>query len=609
MERNCKWIAAAMVGSLWLVYAAGYAWSVGVPDTARDVFMAYRIRHGLEYPLEGPVLGIPHAVHFGPVWFYLLAAGLWIRDSWLALVLFEGFFCGLKFPLAYHCGGKLLGPRFGMLWAAALLLPNWSSLEPLVPFNPNAIGAACFAVLALALRCAEVSSKWWHVVLLGLAIGFAIHVHPTTFPVALLALAAYRWRRTGREIVATTVLLAGGAAALFVPYLVSQALSGWPDWQGARHYMSSQIGLGAIARLPELISGEVFWGPRIAAQYVAGWGESASLAIGAFVSILAALPFALVRLERHREVRGLLWTFAASGIALSAWVLLLRPGTPFYFTYVVMPALAGVIALGVHMAIRLSRPAPFAFGAALVALALGIGITAGAGMKSEAGGGEMHARVLDVKEGGAHAPFVDVWFPARHRQALGEMLCAGETVTSLHGVLAYVEDRSVGLDALFACGRIDNLVLGGAKAGRHWVGLTKRDWQTLGMAPDRWLGPVGIARVEPVALSPAVAIADGRRYFPREVSSAAAVKSNSSFPARADEAIVVSNFLWGYERLDRVSVTADGVPTTPSASSPVSSVYRVDAARRASVTWHLAMESTAPVADVVIVRFAITLPQ
>src|SRR5258705_8993078 len=168
MARNCKWIAAAMIGSLWLVYAAGYAWSVGVPDTARDIFMAYRIRHGLEYPLEGPVLGIPHAIHFGPVWFYLLALPLWIRDSWLSLVLFEGFLCGLKFPLAYHCGRKLLGREFGLLWAAALLLPGWSSMEPLVPFNPNAIGTACFAAFAVPLRCAEGPSKWGHVGLLGL---------------------------------------------------------------------------------------------------------------------------------------------------------------------------------------------------------------------------------------------------------------------------------------------------------------------------------------------------------------------------------------------------------------------------------------------------------
>src|SRR5258705_9809985 len=346
---------------------------------------------------------MPHAIHFGPVWFYLLALPLWIQDSWLSLVLFEGFVCGLKFPLAYYCGRKLLGSEFGILWAAALLLPGWSCMEPLVPFNPNAIGTACFATLAVALRCMEGSPKWRHVALLGLAIGFAIHVHPTTAPVALLALAAYRARRTAPQIMATSALLALGAMALFVPYLMSQAVSGWPDWQGAHHYVASQVGLGTIARLPGLIAGEVFWGPRIAAQYLAGWSEPASLAIGAFVCALAAMPFALVRFERQREARRLLWIFAASGVALSAWVLLLRPTTPFYFTYVVTPSLAGVIALGVHMAIRSSRRAPFAIGAASAALVLGVGMTAGMAMKSESGGGEMHSRVLDVKQRGARS--------------------------------------------------------------------------------------------------------------------------------------------------------------------------------------------------------------
>ena len=156
------------------VYVAGYAWSVPHTDTADELVHAYAIRHALAYPAEGQFLG--GAVHFGPLWFYLAALPLFVRSSWLAAALFIGFVCSLKFPLAYHCGRRILDRDFGALWAGALFIPGWNSIEELCFLNPNAVDVAVLAIVAICLH--GISSPWRtrHFFLLRLAAGLAVHV-------------------------------------------------------------------------------------------------------------------------------------------------------------------------------------------------------------------------------------------------------------------------------------------------------------------------------------------------------------------------------------------------------------------------------------------------
>src|ERR1700688_1185707 len=100
------WIGVALVAALMVAYVAGYAWSAPNTDTADELVHAYAIRHGLSYPVEGPLLG--GAVHLGPAWFYLTALPLWISSTWLSAALFVGALCAFKFLLAYLCGRRLI---------------------------------------------------------------------------------------------------------------------------------------------------------------------------------------------------------------------------------------------------------------------------------------------------------------------------------------------------------------------------------------------------------------------------------------------------------------------------------------------------------------------
>jgi hypothetical protein len=87
-----------------------------VVDTARDIFYAWQLADGRQFPLEGPVFGA--ALHGGPVWFYVLAIPLLVTPGWLGLNLWVGLLTGMKYALAYACGARLAGRNFGLLWPA-----------------------------------------------------------------------------------------------------------------------------------------------------------------------------------------------------------------------------------------------------------------------------------------------------------------------------------------------------------------------------------------------------------------------------------------------------------------------------------------------------------
>ena len=183
----------------------------------------------------------------------------------------------LKFPLAYWCGTRLLDRDFGLLWAAALFVPGWASLEQLVFLNPNAVAAVVLLVLAISIRA------WNRPTLasffaLGLALAFAAHVHPTAAPVALLAVPIFvRYRRNGGSLALAAVVFASAFALLFVPYVVSQAMHGFPDLQSAAGYVEHQVALGNVLNAPSILWNYAVAGPaviaRIPGRLVARFGE------------------------------------------------------------------------------------------------------------------------------------------------------------------------------------------------------------------------------------------------------------------------------------------------------------------------------------------------
>ena len=209
MTRRENALAIAVIAILMAAYIAGSAWSAAIQDTARDVYYAYSIRHGLWFPMQGPVLG--GAIHLGPVWFYVLSLPLFVSDGWLSVALFAAALSSLKFPLAFAVGRRALDARFGLLWACALALPGWSTFEQLIFFNPNPAAACMLGGVLLWMRLREAPSAA-NAFALGLLLALSLHVHPTCAP--LLALGAHAlWRAERRAAIAVAIAIGESRAS------------------------------------------------------------------------------------------------------------------------------------------------------------------------------------------------------------------------------------------------------------------------------------------------------------------------------------------------------------------------------------------------------------
>ena len=583
----------ALVLLLFAAYVAGYAWSAPHTDTADELMRAYEIRHWLRFPLEGPPLG--QVLHLGPVWFYLVSIPLWVRDSWLAGALFVGAVCGLKFPLAYWCGTRLLDRNFGLLWAAALFVPGWASLEQLVFLNPNAVATAVLLVLALSIRA------WDRPALasffaLGLALALAAHIHPTAAPVALLAVPIFvRYRRNGGSLSLAAAVFACAFALLFVPYVVSQAMQGFPDLQSASGYVEQQVALGNVLNASSILWNYVVAGPAVIAEYLMGWTRASANALGLGTALAYGAAIALALIAGQPRARRLALETLAALIVFAAWAGILRPTTPFQFTWVLGPVFGALLALGLWaLWQRRALRAPVAIAVAAFVLADAATMRAIA-LQVRDGEGRLPSRIMDIKGRLPAAEYRDVWFPARAHAPLGALLCHAPKPANLHGHLAYVVDKDLGLDMLFACRRRDGISLAGSQGGSQFVGMTRPFWRALGAKPDCWIGSLGISlRAFVPGAQPAIAIASGATYLPRRPSGAPVRTLTYSFPATRDSAVLVTNLLGGYEYFRIVSAQLGDEAPRPVASNDLSALYAAPKGSGVDATWSLRVEASNP---------------
>jgi hypothetical protein len=217
------------------------------------------------------------------------------------------------------------------------------------------------------------------------------------------------------------------------------------------------------------------------------------------------------------------------------------------------------------------------------------------------GDGRMPSSALDIKQPQSQA-VTDVWFPAWAHGPLGRLLCADSKGVTVHGHLANLVDKDLGLDTLFECASRDHVHLGGDAEGAHYAGMTRGFWRALGAAPECWIGSMGIARVAPRMQSRGLAIADGSTYLPRRGPTTAPTLVSFNVHAPADAAVLVTNIVGRYELFEVVRAEAEGQSRAPVASNELSQLF---AAGHAPASWTFMVRTTYPGAlDVVVVAGA-----
>ena len=581
--------AALVVALLMAAYVAGYAWSAPNTDSADELMRAYEIRHGLAYPLEGPPLG--NVLHLGPAWFYLTALPLFAWHSWLSAALFVGFVCSLKFPLAFWCGRRLMDEDFGVLWAAALFLPGWTTIEQLVFLNPNGVAMAMLACLAIALPGLQATAGLGRCFALGLALALAIHVHPTALPAYLLAPALLWARYRNRaSVIAAILAMAAGFALPFVPYVAQQALTGFPDWASASGYVAHQVFVANGVNVPQVIAAYLVAGPQTMASFLLEWPAEAAQALGWATAGLAALSIGAAFTGPVARAR--LLQFLVALVLTAAWIACARPTTPVQFTWALAVPVGGLVALAlwsVSRATRLFAPVVLLTMAAAFAVNVLV-VRALAGMVRE-GEGRLPSLIMDIKGTLPPTVYRDVWFPAHAHDDLGAALCAAGPA-NLHGHLAYVVDKDLGLDTLLACRARAQWTLAGGE-GRHAFGMTRQFWRAISAPPDCWIGSLGISgRSTPLVARAPIAIADGSTYLPRPHPSRPPEDAVLEFDSPPERAVLVTNVLGGYEHFEIRGASASGREVRALAENDLSALYVAPPGSPAPVRWRIAVRTT-----------------
>jgi hypothetical protein len=578
-----------LVVFLCIAYTAGYAWSTPHTDTADELLRGYEIRHGLSYPVEGPFLG--GAVHLGPIWFYLIAVPLWISHSWLAVALFVGLVCSAKFPLAYVCGRNLIDRDFGTLWAIAMLVPGWGSFEQLIFLNPNAVAATILLVLAISLRAIERPGAWPVFAVLGFAIALSIHVHPTAIPVFIL-LWPVLWAqyRRGHSIAHALIAMAAGFFIPFLPYIANEFHTNVSDWQSASGYVSHQVNFGNIVNAPSVIFNYLYAGPAVVAEYLMHWNVMHATWLGMGMALAALVSLAGLR---HPDSRSRLLVFSVALLVFAAWIACMRPTTPVQFTWVLGPIAAGLVAIGLWSLSRVPALRVSVWVLLGASIAFDLFAVRAMAITVRSGDGRLPSRILDIKDQVPRAIYRDVWFPALSHGRLGRILCGAGQV-SLHGHLAYIADRDLGLDLLFQCNARSQASMVGSEGHNHYFGMTRPFWHALGAVPDCWAGSLGLLTrgVTPLLHRNPIPLADGATYLPRVAAHPAPARVTFTVTAPGDAAVMITNVLDGYEAFEIASAQVDGQPASPVAQNDISSLFASHVGGAEMLDWTFTVVST-----------------
>jgi hypothetical protein len=592
-------IAALAIACLMAAYIAGYAWSAPNTDSADELMRAYEIRHALAFPLEGPPLG--NVLHLGPFWFYLTALPLFIHHSWLSAALFIGFVCSLKFPLAYACGRKLVDGDFGVLWAAAMFIPGWSSIEQLVFLNPNAVATAMLATLAIALPGIERAAGTGRCLALGLALALTMHVHPTALPVfALVPFVLWRRWKDGLGVGPGIGAMTLGFVIPFLSYFVSQAARGYPDWGSASEYVAQQMSLSNIVNTPAVVSA-FFAGPETMAEYVLHWPDYAADALMLATAGLAWL--CVVALAAGPLPRLRLAQFVVALALTAAWIACARPTTPVQFTWALTPLVAALIALGLWSVARLPALRWAVIATALVGFGVNVLLVRETAVLVREGEASLPSLIMDTKGGLTHRLYRDVWFPAHEHAPLGRALCEAGGPASLHGHLAYLVDKDLGLDLLFECNDRSRVSLAGSETQLHHFAMSRPFWRAISALPECWIGSMGLSRAAiPLVPRKPIAVADGGTYLPRKHSGGPLREVVLSFEVPRERAVMITNVRSGYEAFEMRSARAGEVSVIAAAENDFSAVYHAPGSAAGNVQWTFRMLTTLPEAiDVVSV--------
>lgn len=498
-------------------------------------------RPGPIIPLAGPA--IDHRMHYGPIWFYVLALPLWLTGSWMAVSLWVGALASSVYPLAYRLGNRLSGRCLGLTLAALLALPSWASVYYLV-YSHTALITAAMVLVALVLSAWLQKPGLGRALMLGIALGMAFHTQVVTAGLGLPVAVVIGWRlRSDLPSLSMALATVGvGFTLPLMPYLYQQAGTGWNELASGPGYFASLDLAANIAAVPTALVGTAF-GVQYALTHIADWPGAAVVIANACIAAL--LVYGLICLLRSGErVSGrLLQVCLIAVVGLLNSCLLIRNFAPFYQVIALWPALILLPALGLA-AQQAPRLTACVMGLSLLLLGaqwLGMYQKARAGVFELDGGPLADIRQWDRRQ------WVTRWIlPAKNRDQVGQWLCgrSPNDPVLLLGHLAGVLETSTALEAAIHCGRLPQLYLvnqgQSASAGVH-----REMARAIGLPPvELSFGPLQLVDPARVIDTPSAVLSLSRSVtypVPSPVSDIADSELTYQIQLGNDEVLIASN--------------------------------------------------------------------
>ena len=469
---------------LFLLHILVYVDALLVIDSGRDLSNAWSIAQGEAFPLIGPQ--IYGTWSLGPVWYYLLAVPFLFDAGTLTFVaVWVGVLGSAKVPLAYFLGRRIQGPSAGILLAALVGLPGWSSVQAMIIAHTSVVESAVLASLLMTLRAHDKETAW-RIGVAGLFVSLAIHAHPTAVVVApWFAMALFKYSRAAGWIWAGLVGSIG-VMALWLPLLASEALTGWPQIEATRRFAGQQQGLiERLLAIPSVIEGLFTgWAPLTTKFLVPQLSEYVQVAtVAAWFTAAVSVTGSMVALSRR-----LFLTCAIIGSAALVFVMvsLLRPNAPVYMFYAAFPFVMWASAIGIT--VLAGRFAVFtALPMLLVAVGMQFGVYAQRQTVVAEGTTQFPGEaVADVTSPVRDDSWVRFWLAASDHRRIAESVCNNAaTTTALHGELATANSWAGNIVLVGTCPQV---ALGGSAAERHVAGLPVAHARILGVTGSRVAG-------------------------------------------------------------------------------------------------------------------------
>ena len=320
------------------------------PDYGRDVAIAWRIARGLHAPLKGPLqrFASDHGaggVHLGPLYHYLSAIPLYLFGTATSLILFMSLLSLVSVYVGYKLGELLFCRRVGLVFAALLGADFMATIACPLGGHTALIIPTClmylYATFSAILRRDARYIAW---AFATAAVAVQMHLAAVSL-LPLLALAIFlpmNGKKTG-----SVVLGVGLALAIFLPYLIGEALHGWEDVRSLlavpRMRLQTLFPHTPITALPRLFLRY----NQFSASMAIGFSEYVTprwawvpvvvcLRLIALASLLGlAMAFlGLIRGEKRVSL-GLIIAWLLLGWSI---IWLLRPSLPWYVLFPVYPA-------------------------------------------------------------------------------------------------------------------------------------------------------------------------------------------------------------------------------------------------------------------------------